>query len=273
MNFVDWGEIDMPKAVYKYRTWSDKYHKTILTNLQVFMSPPLGFEDPHDCKNLIRYDLLTSNEIFWKYHQESLERNPRFTPEQHEGFAQYWFERSPLHDKDFIKQQQEKDFIEEDKRLGILSLTTNPINNSMWEKYSENHCGFCVGFHSEIMFKFLGGGGAVNYCDELPIIKPTPWDDYNMQHLKQVYYKLRKWSFEEEYRTQKFSYEPLTVQNRTITLPSEAYKEIIFGAKMNEKDMQEIISICKYNLSHIEFYQAVLNNSNDNVSIEKYNSR
>lgn len=252
---VEWDDLEFPDTIYKYRTWDDVNHKTIISQKQVYMSPPLGFEDPYDCKNHIRYDILKHEEIFAKYYMESQRLSPQLPHGEHMKFAQYWFKRSPLHDKEYIKAQQELDFTKYNDRLGILSLTANPIKHEMWEKYSADYAGFCVGFNSKIMFKRLGGGCPVNYCDELPIIKPSPWDNHSVQIIKQVYYKLRKWDFEDEYRTEIFNIEPLNKEDRVIVLPPDAYKEIIFGQKISKQNKNEIINIVKQTLPHVTFRQ------------------
>ena len=273
IKLIDWQELNFPETIYKYRTWSDKYHKTILTGLQVFLSPPKGFEDSLDCKNPIRYDLLTDEEIHWRYFNSSQTTNLHFNKDQHKQFSDRCFATSNIRDKEFIKQSLERDFFEYNDRIGILSLTEDPTNIKMWEKYSALHSGFCVGFNSNIMFKYLGGGGKVKYCNELPIIKPYPWEDRTSQTVKQVYYKLDKFEFEKEYRTQHFSYTPLTNHERTVTLPQKSYKEIIFGAAMKQVDKEEIISTCKDKLFNVTFKQVVMRNSNDSVSIEQYDNR
>lgn len=269
---VNFEEVKLPETIYKYRDWNDKYHKTIITDLQVYMSAPLDFEDKMDCKNHVRYDLLTEDEIHWKYYTESKkDRERTHLPEtEHQKFAEEWFKKSPLHDKDNIKKLQEKDFVDFNARTGILCLTANPVRQEMWSKYSKDHTGFCVGFNPKVMFKYLGGGQEVIYCDQLPIIKPSPWDDFTVQMIKQIYHKERKWEFEEEYRTQTFQYEPLTAEARVVTLPIEAYKEIVFGAKTPQSMKEEIMDISKKLLPHLKFKQAEI--TSDKIVIKEINS-
>lgn len=253
---VDWDDLEFPETIYKYRTWKDDYHKTVISKRQIYMSPPLGFEDPLDCKNQIRYDLLRPEEIFGKYYMESRKLSPQLPHNEHLKFAMYWFKKSPLHDKENTKRLQEEDFLKYNDRAGILSLTANPVRPEMWEKYSDKHSGVCIGFNSQIMFKYLGGGCPVTYCEELPVIKPSPWDPQPIQLIKQVYYKLNKWTFEEEYRTEIFDINPLTDDQRKIALPTEAYKEIIFGAKISKQHQSDIIDIAKQTVPHVTFRQA-----------------
>ncbi len=269
MEFVDWDKLDIPKFVYKYRDWKAPFHKTIITERKVFFSPPKEFPDLIDCKNNIRYDLLTGEEIRWSYYNDSKTKTPHLGEEYHRKFADEWYAKSPLLDEEFIKRHLEKDFLAYNERLGILSLTTNPSNIKMWELYGSNHTGFCVGFTSKSMFPHLrGAGSAINYCDELPIIKPYPWEDRITQTYKQIYFKLEEYDFEEEYRTHNFSYYPLTIEQRTIALPQEAYYEIIFGAAMKQESRAEIIKISQHTIPNIKFREVLI--SGPSISIRDF---
>lgn len=249
----------LPKIVYKYRTWNDKYHREIITDQIVFMARPTSFEDPIDCKLQKRYDLLTDEEIFNKYLQSSLDdpKHYNWTPHQHLNFAKDWLLNGPMRDKEYIERSQQEHFNQFDDRFGVLSLTANPENEKMWEAYSENHKGFCVGFDTKFMFKYLGGGGEVVYYDDLPII--NAFDSFDIENFKQVFSKEMKWSYEEEYRTHKFYKSPASIDDRRIKLPKECYSKIIFGASQPENQREEIIEVCKEQKLNVEFYIESLN--------------
>lgn len=249
----------LPKIVYKYRNWEDEYHKTVITKRQVFFAPPKSFEDPLDCKNPIRYDLLTKQDIFNKYFSNSLRMNPFFTNnDQHLRWAQEWARKSPLNDHKYLKMQSEKTFELYNARFGVLSLTKNLKNIEMWNKYSNNSRGFCLGFNPKIMFEHLGGGGPVEYVKELPVIMPTPIHSMAEQHSLQVFKKLRKWSFEEEYRTHKFRKEPLTPEQRIVTLPHDCFVEIILGFNMPEELENQLRNSVPTELKDIEIKKSKL---------------
>ena len=175
---------DFPENIYKYRTWNG-YQKTIITGKTVFMAKPNSFEDKKDCKLLKRYDLMTNQDIFNKYVNLSKELNPTLSRQQHRQHAKEKSKNSPMKNKNYIKELQEQTFLQFNERFGVLSLTANPSNLKMWNKYSDDGKGFCVGFHPKIMFPFLGGGGKVIYCNELPIIFHN--DDFHTEHVKQVF--------------------------------------------------------------------------------------
>jgi len=249
---------DLPKIVYKYRDWENNNHKSIITRRQVFFAAPKSFEDPIDCKNPLRFDLLTEQDAIQKYLTDSKRFNSGFTEDQHYSWAIEMAKNSPIKDQKNIKRMQQEMFDQFNERFGVLSLTANPSSMEMWAKYSNDHKGFCIGFNPKIMFEYLGGGGAVDYVDKLPNIYPYPKHSYEEQHFLQVFKKLKKWSFEEEYRTHKFKPEPMELEDRIIELPPEAFNSIIIGAKITTVIKRIIINSVPKELSHISIFQARL---------------
>lgn len=264
---IPFEEVDnLPETIYKYRTYSDKWHKTILIEQAVFMAQPTSFEDKMDCKNLIRYDLLTPVEIYDKYYNHSKVLHPQFDELDHRAFAVKEFYKSPMFDQNHNREIAQDYFRDFDARFGVLSLTANPKNPKMWIKYSEDHQGFCVGFHTTIMFKHLGGGGEVQYEKILPDILPS--DDLHVEHWKQVFFKEVKWNFEDEYRTHKFWPNPATTADRTIVLSKDCFKEIVFGALMSAEHQKEIIEICQLQGLNVTFFKAKINEGDGSITIE-----
>lgn len=250
---------EYPENIYKYRRWDDDYQKTIITAKTVFMARPTSFEDKKDCKLLKRYDLMTNQNIFNKYVDISKRDNPTLSRAQHRQHAKLMSKDSLMKNIEYVKKIQENDFLEFDRRFGVLSLTANPSNLKMWNKYSDNGKGFCVGFHSKIMFPFLGGGGKVIYYKKLPDILFD--DEFHIEHFKQVFSKEDIWNFEEEYRTHKFYQNPPTDIERCVILPPQAYKEIIFGWAMSENTIDEIKKNCQTENLQVEFKKSIILNN------------
>lgn len=256
----DFDELEFPETIYKYRTWSDPFHKRILTEREIYFSNPKSFEDKEDCKIPVRFDLLTEDELFQKYYSEAYKFHPLRPATWHFEFATWWTKNSPVKDPSRLKELQTHGFEEFNKRIGILSLTANHSSLTMWDKYSDNRKGICVGFDPKIMFKYLGGGGQVQYFDELPIIWPTPKHSFDDQMYLQTFSKLRKWEFEQEYRTQIFSYYGLKNNQRKVQLPSNAFKTIILGSEMSGEDENQIREIIKKDLGHVTVIKAKIEN-------------
>ena len=52
-----------PKIVYKYRDWSNPFHKRILLGNEIYLTPPNKFNDPFDCRiNQNFYQMTTAEE-------------------------------------------------------------------------------------------------------------------------------------------------------------------------------------------------------------------
>lgn len=247
---------DFPETLFKYRDWNEPNHKTILTEQIVFMAPPASFEDPMDCKSMKRYDLMTNKDIYAKYYDMSKKDRPNWNEKQHSEFAENWFDKSPMRNKEYLKQLSKEDYHRFNERFGVLSLTENAKLYEMWVKYSNNHKGFCVGFHPKILFEFLGGGGSVTYLDKLPIIEHN--DDHHIEHFKRVMCKEKKWEFEQEYRTFIFRHQPIDINDRKISLPKECYSKIIFGAKMTTENKNNIIDTCNKLSLKVEYFESNL---------------
>ncbi len=255
LGYIDFEEMNLPPVLYKYRSWSNEKHKNILTKREIFLAPPGIFTDELDCRVPIRYDLLTDEEIFNWYFEESMMKNILFTHEQHLQFAMSWFNKGYLRDKERIRYFNEQFWNKFNSVYGILSLTAIPDNIKMWEQYANMHNGICVGFHTIPLFKLpgvFGGGGEVSYYDELPIIKAT--DPFEKQSALQIFSKLRKYEFEKEYRLTKM----FNREDRVVTVPSDVFAEVIIGANVDDNEREVLASIVQKKFPQTKIKNSVL---------------
>ncbi|MBN1185559.1 MAG: DUF2971 domain-containing protein [Bacteroidales bacterium] len=248
---TSFDELELPEVIYKYRSWTNPFHLEVISKKVLYMASPSEFTDPHDCKNPIRYDLLTDKDIFNIYLYHSKKDHKNWSREKHRSFAREWLKNTPLKNPQYVSEMQEEYFRDFHLHFGVLSLTANPSNDQMWTSYSENHQGFCIGFNTVLLFDHLGGGGIVNYYDTLPIIRPAPLHSYEQQHILQVFSKLRQWEYEQEYRTHKFYPNGATRDQRLISVPPQAFKEIIFGNKMPDPIKEQILLSIPDDLGHL----------------------
>ena len=258
VEYLNKQDIELPKVLYKYREWDKHQHRTMLSLQQVYMAAPSTFEDKNEFRNFKRYDLMTVDEVKELYYRHSLVDNPNFNQAQHEHFAAEWSLHNPFQDAEYLLTTQEHHYNEYDQRVGVLCLTNQRDNKDMWNYYAKQGKGFCVGINYNELVQAIkphGGGGEVIYCDELPIISGL--DDYPHEHIKRTYYKLRQWEFESEYRTTIFKPNPLSKQERVVTLPRKAITEVIVGWDMRTKDIDRLVKICNTHKLEAKLFQAL----------------
>jgi hypothetical protein len=242
---------EFPAVVYKYRDWDYSYHDRYIKNREVYLAAPSSFEDKVDCKIPVRYDLLNEKQTMVFAMRLSKMANPHFTRQQHRKDIREWAKQKLLKNQAYLDDYQKLYDEQYDIRLGVLSLTAEPFLDAMWEKYANLAKGFCIGYNSHIMFEYLGGGGAVNYLEQLPILLPEPIMSWHQIRTSQIFSKEIKWNFEKEYRTHMFWESAATITNRQIKLPREAFNKIILGKNISTKHKLEIESAVKDNIGDI----------------------
>lgn len=231
---------EYPPIVYKYRDWTNSLHKTILTESVLYLSSPRDFrkDDPYDCNIPEKFPEGEELRQFFIEKYDSTKSEGMSLNQ----FVDYWCQYSPLSnpiERDKILANIMEKFFD---RFGVLSMTTDCKNEYMWNKYANNHEGFCVGFNTSELFPLIGGFSRVHYYDQLPII--DYWkDSLETKHNKRIYSKERKWEFENEYRVHKMWPQPATTEQRQIHFPPSSLTEIYLGQKMPESHREEIKSI------------------------------
>lgn len=252
----DFGDLELPDTVFKYRYWGQAHHDSIIKKKEVFLASPKTFIDPLDCRNPVRYDLLNSKQLVEYFQCMSSLKNPHFRRQQRREEVRRLIKTNKGFNSEPKLSEYTEYFNQEYfKREGVLSLTAEPCLDEMWKLYAEDGKGFCVGFHPTIMFRFLGGGGKVDYYDELPVIMPRSIMDENEIRIHRIFAKEKKWEHEEEYRTTKFFEFEASNQDRKIILPKEAYKEVILGKNISKEHRLEITEAVKEFIGNIPIYE------------------
>lgn len=257
----DLKQLNIPDVLYKYREWDNSFHKRVLTDFEVFYANSLDFEDPNDSKNLPRYDLLSKKDKIKFGEHVVKNQNPDYTRQQVRAEVRKTYQNSPLRNPTTLKEYMRDDLKRWQERSGILSLTANPLNKSMWDKYSANGQGYCVGFNTK---KFIdcvrGGGGPVQYVEELPKVWPRPFHDFDQQHILRIFFKELKWSFEEEYRLHTFSKDPLSSGDRVKKVHAAAFYEVLLGYNMPSDKKKELLQSLPMELSSIPVFETEIQN-------------
>lgn len=244
--------MSIPEKIYKYRDWSNTYHKNILLKNELYLASPKDFNDPFDCRippNLI--DLTQAekdryiNDLAISQLDEAQKRGKDF---------EYLLRKLEKHfenPKEAQNYYNELMFKSQNKYYGVLSLSTRWNSILMWSHYSNCHTGFCVGFWEEKLKSsgYFGSGGIVDYSTKFPVIKPSvprdPKDTIELVFL-QTHTKSEDWTCESEFRLIQNFYpnEPKQFE-RIINVNNEVFAEVILGINISEPDQKEIIEICR----------------------------
>lgn len=255
-------ETKIPEKVYKYRDWSNGFHRNILLHNELYLASPREFNDPFDFRipmnfidqtpeerNIYINDLAISH--FYKSEEKGL--NFKKQIEILEGRI--------TNDKSFQTNMEDYYFDLLNKHYGILSMSTKWNEILLWSHYANQHKGFCVGFWEDKLREstpFVSRTGLVDYPPEFPIIKPIveKTEEQRRQRIsRQTTTKSKDWEYEGEYRFVKCFYpeEPKTYQ-RLMNFQDNCISEIIMGISIPTEARDEIIQICK--IKNIPVYQA-----------------
>ncbi len=260
----------MEKLLFKYRDWADNKHKEWITDNIVYMASPKSFEDddPLDCRNPIAYHLLSDEELR-KYIESIIKRvHPKWNDEAIANEVEQAYKRNNYNDPKFWKEHEDRYNKLLDSKAGILCLCGSPINLTMWNKYGSNLKGFCIGYDYDYFVNnennlLFGGGSPINYEKKLPPIHPNDSDED--KYAKQYFYKLEKYTSENEYRISKMYDYDIFPNDRKIKIERNAIKYIYFGALMPKKHQDEIIEACRVNKLEPKVYRI----SPDSIGSEK----
>lgn len=242
--------LNYPKVIYKYRDWKEPDHQSVLLKNEVFMSKPITFNDPFDCRIPTNFTLLDSSQKIEKYVNGTIDRQKMKLLAQGKNLE---LEKQKLKNRLRNIEQYQKEYEElqnplMDKHYGVLSLSCRWDSILMWSHYGAFHKGFCIGFKEKIMREsgLFGTGGPVSYNTEFPVLDPLKSETTMKKAFIQTHNKAEDWRYEEEYRFTKlyFPDEPKE-SDRIIKVPDSAICEVNMGINISKDHRNEILSVCK----------------------------
>ncbi len=251
-----------PDIVYKYRNWTDDFHKDVLCENHLFLTSPKYFNDPFDCRVPTNYTSLNTDDKIRSFVDKKMIKFFDHLENEKRDIA---YEMKKLENRlsndmaNYQKEHEDVLYKSQDKHYGILSLSSLWNSILMWSHYADNHKGICIGFWEEKLRNCgaFGKGGSVVYPPDnnFPFIDPLS-EDLMVNSFTETHYKAKDWSYENEYRLMKLFYpnEPEDA-DRTIKIPDDFFAEIVLGLDTVEKDREEIIKIAKR--KNIRVYQTV----------------
>jgi hypothetical protein len=240
-----------PQTLYKYRDWSNEYHRNILTQNQIWLSSPKGLNDPFDCQlPMIIDEKEIKSQAFFKFlckDGESLD------------IVLAKWKEILLNPKEFFK-QWEPELLEMYLNFGVFSLCKSPSNYLLWSHYAKGHKGFCLGFDTKVLVKkdIQGTFEKVSYKLNFPTFKFL--EDSSTIFSKALATKHRRWIYEDEWRITK-----INSADKNIVIGLNTVTEIYFGANMDKNSKHEIIKILKQKGMAIKLYEMVLSQTSFKV--------
>jgi len=242
---------NLPKILFKYRTFTSEFDLNVLRNSEVYFSSPKKFEDPKDCKLDYTYKSLTKENIWKRGFQIITNENPTFNRATKRGQLRQLEKVSPIYNPHLRPKIENKFRNQFEEMAGVLSLSTEFDNSDMWKKYANDFSGFCVGFNSEFFFnKDIGAiWGKVIYTEHLPKICPIilPEEDVTKNWLTELFYKENKWDFENEYRVIGIRFNGIEDQTRKKVLGHKAIEVIYLGRNILKSNSDLVFKICEKN--------------------------
>lgn len=255
----------IPPILFKYRDWTNKFHRKLITHQEVYFPKPSEFNDPFDGNIPIRWDLMTYEECFEKnfellniMHRDKDQNLVR-------EYAKKVTDNKTLWHPEKLKKESLDKLKKWDSIIGLYSLSKVEDNILMWSHYSLNHTGFVVGFKTESLindyeFDYLE---PIKYQEEYPTILGT--DDSTNQFYKKFFHKSEFWNYEKEWRLSKNH-----IEKRLIKLKKETIDQIIIGCCTDIKQTGEIIKHTrKYLLPSTKIYKAEKSKENFDIILNE----
>ncbi len=234
------SNIELPQTLYKYRDWSNEFHRRLLIQREIYFPKPSEFNDPFDGNIPIRWDLMTYEECFEKnleliniVHKDKDQKLVREYAKKVTDEKTFWH-------PDKLASERPEQLEKWDSIIGLLSLSSVPDNILMWSHYSKDHTGFVVGLETKSLFQNYDFDylEPIVYQSQYPTI--TGLDDTTEQFHKKFFYKSDLWSYENEWRLSKNH-----IENRIIKLDANTINKVIIGCRADFKQTKDIIKTCK----------------------------
>lgn len=133
--------------------------------------------------------------------------------------------------------------------FGIACFTMYPMNEKLWEIYSENNKGVCLHFDSSDDPVFFHNIHRIMYVSKIKKQKYNPISEPN--HIVDLFYKkTEKWAYENELRL---------LKNRTgrINFKPSSLLNVIIGYDAAPEFIEAVVSTVKENYNKVKVFQVI----------------
>ncbi|WP_435641106.1 DUF2971 domain-containing protein [Micavibrio aeruginosavorus] len=236
-------------SLYSYQPYIFEYLKqTVLSNL-IFLSNPVGFNDPWDCRPHFFSDVddpEIRKAVISYYTTAYKKARPNGQINIEDAISQ--LDKDPEKLKGFMKKFSDGLFEDICSQYRVRCLTTKNDNALMWGHYAAKHTGLCLEF--DVKNPVFCAALKVEYNKDYPPFQLT--DDSAEANVKILTTKSNHWAYEDEFRlialentTKLPADQMLIVKNSLLEIPEGSLKSIILGCLMPEEYKQQIADLLK----------------------------
>ena len=261
MNKSDEPLVDpVPPRLYKYRCWTDEYHRRMLTHNAIFFTSARNFNDPFDCTIPVEIEDVSDSYVKERIVRLQRESTPNISDDELQVIVDYEMSQrtweNPVELQKWHENYQESKFSQ-----GIFGLSEPRDNLLMWSHYANSHKGFCVGFDTSALEAFFK---RIFEEDEKHIVFPVKVEyqrnypifrfhgmDYREFYVRPLTTKSADWGYEKEYR-----YIRMEKADVQYSLDSGIIVEVILGCQMPSEHKSEIKEVLREKGSKAELFEA-----------------
>lgn len=242
--------IKFPDTLYKYRDADNPLHIQALREKYIFVSSPLEFNDPFDCKMPMDFESVAEDSHLQMLFAQKLAILSNVESAKISEYINKVLQSGNLKNKAFLKTLEQEQVKSMAMDLGVFCLSKEPNNLLLWSHYANSHKGFCVGYNPKIILEILGYPtlGPVNYCNIYPLLSAV--EDPVKTSYTQVFNKSIDWYYEKEYR-----YVKSNGANKKYDISQDAIAEIYLGCMISDENETIIKSIRDSNFPKAKLYK------------------
>lgn len=251
-----------PENLYRYRHLQGnhrEYTRRILTDSVLYFASPSSFNDPFDCK--VHFEQIPQEELRKKYNEMLINKMPGLNRRERREKVRSDTKRVPP--KKFSETMR-RSLQNEVDNLGILSLSATDKNILLWSHYGAGHTGLCLRFSRKKPQAFIMRALQVKYSSEYPVVhlfSPGDWERIEALLLT----KASNWRYEEEWRIIDEKKGPGEQR-----FPEDLLTGVILGARMPQKDRDEVLEWLKVRKSPVDVYEARVSSTSFSLEIVPY---
>jgi hypothetical protein len=225
-----------PELLHKYYPLNGErlgFVRSSLMRKRLWLSLPASFNDPFDCAPIIdvTWDPRAQKETATRIANERSQGLPR--PQRRQELRNVKSNVGHLkalkrHEVQAIASEMMDDIR---NNLGVLSLSTDPVNVLMWSHYAHSHTGVQLTFRTD-QDDLISEAQPVQYTVNRPVVDVTGERAAAMR--KTLLHKANYWQYEQEWRVVR------TGQSGYNSFDPTSLEAITFGAKTSDEDKRAI---------------------------------